>query len=91
MHLIELMRVAFLRSPRRSEHVAGLLTQTDPCLLPPPRWKWSQQSIQFVTLMVGHFLFRMHPGILLGECAGIATPAVAAVQEVAKSSVPILG
>ncbi|HEX2653518.1 MAG TPA: aspartate-alanine antiporter [Xanthobacteraceae bacterium] len=50
-------------------------------------------SAQFVTLMVGHFFFRMHPGILLGACAGAgtATPALAAVQEVAKSSVPTLG
>ena len=50
-------------------------------------------SALFATLMVGHFLFRMHPGILLGACAGActATPALAAVQEVAKSSVPTLG
>jgi putative transport protein len=47
----------------------------------------------FVTLMVGRFVFHMHPGILLGACAGAgtATPALAAVQEVAKSSVPTLG
>ena len=38
-------------------------------------------------------LFRMHPGILLGVVAGAgtATPALAAVQEVAKSAVPTLG
>jgi putative transport protein len=50
-------------------------------------------SAQFATLMVGHFLFRMHPGILLGACAGAgtATPALTAFQEVAKSSVPTLG
>jgi putative transport protein len=37
-------------------------------------------SVQFATLMVGHFLFRMHPEILLGACAGAgtATPALAA-------------
>ena len=47
----------------------------------------------FATLMVGHFLFRMQPGILIGACAGActATPALAAVQEAAKSSVPTLG
>jgi putative transport protein len=35
----------------------------------------------------------MHPGILIGACAGActATPALAAVQEAAKSSVPTLG
>lgn len=47
----------------------------------------------FATLMAGHFLFHLHPGILLGACAGActATPALAAVQEAAKSSVPTLG
>ncbi len=46
-----------------------------------------------ITLLVGKFVFRMHPGILLGACAGAgtATPALAAVQEVAKSAVPTLG
>jgi putative transport protein len=50
-------------------------------------------SALFATLMVGHFVFRMHPGILVGACAGActATPALAAVQEAAKSSVPTLG
>lgn len=50
-------------------------------------------SAQFVTLMVGRYVFHMHPGILLGACAGAgtATPALAAVQEVAKSAVPTLG
>ena len=50
-------------------------------------------SSQFVTLMVGRYVFHMHPGILLGACAGAgtATPALAAVQEVAKSAVPTLG
>ena len=48
---------------------------------------------QLATLLVGRFLFHMHPGILLGACAGAgtATPALAAIQEVAKSSVPTLG
>jgi putative transport protein len=35
----------------------------------------------------------MHPGILLGVCCGAGTsaPALAAVQEVAKSKIPTLG
>ena len=35
----------------------------------------------------------MHPGVLLGVCAGAgtATPALAAIQEAAKSAVPTLG
>jgi putative transport protein len=46
-----------------------------------------------VGILVGHRLFKMHPGILLGVCAGAgtATPALAAVQEAAKSAVPTLG
>jgi putative transport protein len=46
-----------------------------------------------VTILVGRFLFRMHPGILLGVCCGAGTsaPALAAVQEVAKSKIPTLG
>jgi len=50
-------------------------------------------TAHFVALLVGKFVFRMHPGILLGACAGAgtATPALAAVQEVAKSAVPTLG
>jgi putative transport protein len=46
-----------------------------------------------VGVLVGHHLFKMHPGILLGVCAGAgtATPALAAIQEKAKSAVPTLG
>jgi putative transport protein len=46
-----------------------------------------------VTLVVGRYLFRMHPGILLGVCCGACTsaPSLAAVQEVAKSKIPTLG
>ena len=50
-------------------------------------------AAQTVTLLAGKHLFRMHPGILLGVVAGAgtATPALAAIQEVAKSPVPTLG
>lgn len=50
-------------------------------------------AAQTVTLIAGKHLFRMHPGILLGVVAGAgtATPALAAIQEVAKSPVPTLG
>ncbi|HEX5650935.1 MAG TPA: aspartate-alanine antiporter [Steroidobacteraceae bacterium] len=46
-----------------------------------------------VGVLVGRWLFRMHPGVLLGVCAGgcTATPALAAVQEAARSSVPSIG
>jgi putative transport protein len=46
-----------------------------------------------VGVVVGRWVFKMHPGVLLGVCAGAgtATPALAAIQETAKSAVPTLG
>jgi putative transport protein len=46
-----------------------------------------------VTILVGRYLFRLHPGILLGICAGSGTlsPGLAALQEKAESRVPALG
>jgi len=45
------------------------------------------------TILVGRYLLKMHPGILLGVCAGAGTsaPGLAAVQEVARSTIPTLG
>ena len=54
----------------------------------------------FVTLMpfiigiyAGKYIFKFHPGILLGACAGArtTTAALGAVQEEAKSQIPALG
>lgn len=44
-------------------------------------------------VLVGRLIFKMHPGVLLGVCAGActATPALAAIQEAAKSTVPSMG
>jgi putative transport protein len=46
-----------------------------------------------VALLFGRYVLRMHPGVLLGVCAGggTAAPALAAVQEVAQSKIPTLG
>jgi putative transport protein len=46
-----------------------------------------------VGVVVGYYVFRMHPGIVLGVCAGAgtATPALAAIQETAQSRIPTLG
>lgn len=46
-----------------------------------------------VGVVVGRWVLGMEPGILLGVCAGAgtATPALAAIQEAAKSPVPTLG
>lgn len=67
-----------LRTSGASLVVAGLATVLVPHL---------------VGVLVGRWVFKMHPGVLLGVCAGAgtATPALAAIQEAAKSPVPTLG
>ena len=67
-----------LRTAGVSLAIAGLLT----VLIP-----------HVVGVVLGYWVFKMHPGILLGVCAGAgtATPALAAIQESAKSAVPTLG
>lgn len=47
----------------------------------------------FVGLFLGHYVFKFHPGILLGACAGSrsTTAAIGAVLEVSKSDVPVVG
>jgi putative transport protein len=44
-------------------------------------------------ILVGRYLFRLHPGILLGICAGSGTtsPGLAALIEKAESRVPVIG
>jgi putative transport protein len=44
-------------------------------------------------LLIGKYLFKMHPGILLGACAGAraSTAALSVVQDAANSRVPALG
>jgi putative transport protein len=46
-----------------------------------------------IGVLAGRFLFKMHPGVMLGVIAGActATPALAAIQEAGKSAVPTLG
>jgi putative transport protein len=67
-----------LRTSGASLLVAGLLTALTPHL---------------VGVLVGRWVFHMQPGVLLGVCAGAgtATPALAAIQEAADSTVPTLG
>ena len=70
--------VVGLRTSGTSLLIAGLVTVLVPHL---------------VGVVVGRWVFKMHPGVLLGVCAGAgtATPALAAIQEAAKSPVPTLG
>jgi putative transport protein len=46
-----------------------------------------------VAVLLGHFVFRFHPAILFGVCAGVrtTTAALGMIQEAAKSKVPALG
>ncbi len=46
-----------------------------------------------VAIFAGKYIFKFHPGILLGACAGArtTTAALGAIQEAAKSKVPALG
>jgi len=46
-----------------------------------------------IGLFAGKYLFKMHPGILLGACAGArtTTAALGAIQDEAQSKVPALG
>jgi len=70
--------VAGLRTAGVTLVVAGLITVLVP---------------HAVGVAVGRWVFHMEPGVLLGVCAGAgtATPALAAIQEAARSSVPTLG
>ena len=67
-----------LRTSGASLLLAGALTISIPLL---------------IGVLVGRWIFKMHPGVLLGVCAGActATPALAAIQEAAKSTVPSMG
>lgn len=46
-----------------------------------------------VAILVGRYVFKMHPGILLGVCAGAGTsgPALAELEKAADSKIPTLG
>ena len=70
--------VAGLRTSGASLLLAGLATVIVPHL---------------VGICLGRWVFKMQPGVMLGVCAGggTATPALAAIQEAAKSPVPTLG
>ncbi|MFC0216855.1 aspartate:alanine exchanger family transporter [Pseudochelatococcus lubricantis] len=46
-----------------------------------------------VGLLLGHYVFKFHPAIMLGACAGArsTTAALGALQQEAKSNVPVIG
>ena len=46
-----------------------------------------------IAVLLGHYVFKFHPAILFGVCAGVrtTTAALGMIQETAKSKVPALG
>lgn len=57
-------------------------------------WGAVATSIPLIAaVLLGHFVFRFHPAILFGVCAGVrtATAALGMIQDVARSKVPALG
>jgi putative transport protein len=57
-------------------------------------WGVFVTTVPFVVgILVGKYVFKMHPGIVLGACAGArtTTAALGAIQDEAKSRVPALG
>jgi putative transport protein len=57
-------------------------------------WGIAATSIPLVAaVLLGHFVFRFHPAILFGVCAGVrtTTAALGMIQEAARSKVPALG
>jgi putative transport protein len=46
-----------------------------------------------IAVLLGHFVFKFHPAILFGVCAGVrtTTAALGMIQEKARSKVPALG
>jgi putative transport protein len=70
--------------------VAGLQEVGLPLLL----WGVVSTSVPVIAaVFIGHYIFKFHPAILFGACAGVrtTTAALGMVQEAAKSKVPALG
>ncbi len=46
-----------------------------------------------VAVLLGRYVFKFHPGILFGACAGArsTSPSLGAVQEAARSAIPVIG
>ena len=57
-------------------------------------WGVVATSIPMIaSVLLGHYVFKFHPAILFGACAGVrtTTAALGMIQEAAKSKVPALG
>ncbi|MCW3474085.1 aspartate-alanine antiporter [Limobrevibacterium gyesilva] len=57
-------------------------------------WGVVATSIPMIlSVYIGHYIFKFHPAILFGACAGVrtTTAALGMIQEAAKSNIPALG
>ena len=57
-------------------------------------WGIAATSLPLIAaILIGHYVFRFHPALLFGICAGVrtTTAALGMIQEAAKSKVPALG
>jgi putative transport protein len=57
-------------------------------------WGIAATSLPLIAaILLGHHVFRLHPAILFGVCAGVrtTTAALGMIQDAAKSKVPALG
>jgi putative transport protein len=57
-------------------------------------WGMVATSIPMIaSVYIGHYVFKFHPAILFGVCAGVrtTTAALGMIQETAKSNIPALG
>jgi len=57
-------------------------------------WGLVATSVPLIAaVLIGHYVFKFHPAILFGVCAGVrtTTAALGMIQEAAKSKVPALG
>jgi len=57
-------------------------------------WGMVATSVPLIAaVLLGHYVFKFHPAILFGVCAGVrtTTAALGMIQEVARSEVPALG
>ena len=62
-------------------------------LQPVPLGHRRDLGAAIVAVLLGHYVFKFHPAILFGVCAGVrtTTAALGMIQDAAKSKVPALG
>ena len=95
-------------SPAIARGWTHLVNEPDTDFALPQNGEWAQQIMTHweplhgeqavpiplvIAVLLGHYVFKFHPAILFGVCAGVrtTTAALGMIQEAAKSKVPALG